>query len=158
MPEVTCDYMVPMTVRVDTDRGEVLEVWIHLESFQNPPRGWYASEKGGERLALRQAFLSTTEETGEFVDGESKLGDEALAIVDRLELATNEIELRGWTLQPLRKFAVCLNTSDEFRPDDWWIEFYDAENAEHAEEQALNANPTGCAIVCVATVPREVPA
>lgn len=52
----------------------------------------------------------------------------------------------------MTKFAVCLNTSADTRPDDFWIEFYDADDSDHAEEQALNANPDS-AVVCVATVP-----
>lgn len=52
----------------------------------------------------------------------------------------------------MNKYAVCLNDP---RVDDnagRWIEFYDADDADHAEEQAEDANPA-CAIVCVATVP-----
>ena len=41
--------------------------------------------------------------------------------------------------------------------DDFWIEFYDAEDSDHAEEQALNANPEWCAVVCVATCAPIVP-
>lgn len=53
----------------------------------------------------------------------------------------------------MKLYAVCLNTADhDTYPDDWWIEFYWAEDSEHAEEQALDANPR-CAIVCVANVP-----
>lgn len=51
-------------------------------------------------------------------------------------------------------YAVCLNTSGLSYPDDWWIEFYSADDSEHAEEQAENANP-GCAIVCVSVVPAQ---
>jgi hypothetical protein len=54
-------------------------------------------------------------------------------------------------------YAVCLNTSRDDAPDDWWIEFYWAEDFEHAEAQAQDANPND-AIVCVAWCPYSVPA
>lgn len=48
------------------------------------------------------------------------------------------------------RFAVCLNTGrPDLYPDDFWIEFYEAEDVDHAEEQALGANPS-TAVVCVA--------
>lgn len=34
---VTIDYMVPLTVRIDMDTKEILEVWLHLEGFQGGP-------------------------------------------------------------------------------------------------------------------------
>lgn len=49
-------------------------------------------------------------------------------------------------------YAVCLNTSDVGRPDDFWIEFYAADDSEHAERLATDVNPS-CAVVCVAIVP-----
>jgi hypothetical protein len=55
----------------------------------------------------------------------------------------------------MKNYAVCLNTSDDSRPDDWWIEFYWADDTDHAEQQAEEANP-GCAIVCVAISPYAV--
>lgn len=52
-------------------------------------------------------------------------------------------------------FAVCLN-GGHIEPvyDGWWIELYWADDGDHAEEQALNANPES-AIVCVAMVPDD---
>lgn len=38
------------------------------------------------------------------------------------------------------------------RCDAVWIEFYEAEDSAHAEEQATDANPD-CTILCVARVP-----
>lgn len=55
----------------------------------------------------------------------------------------------------LSLYAVCLNTAEVARPDDFWIEFYWAEDGDHAEEQAENANPE-CAIVCVAVAQQYV--
>ena len=49
-------------------------------------------------------------------------------------------------------YAVCLN--GQVGLDDWWIEFYWAEDQEHAEEQAHDANRES-AIVCVAIVPAQ---
>jgi hypothetical protein len=54
----------------------------------------------------------------------------------------------------LHLYAVCLNTSDPEKLDDWWIELFWAENQEHAEEQAEDSNPH-CAIVCVAQIPYD---
>ena len=51
-------------------------------------------------------------------------------------------------------YIVCLNTADDARPDDFWMEPYWAEDGDHAEEQAENANPD-CAVVCIGTIPRE---
>jgi hypothetical protein len=51
-------------------------------------------------------------------------------------------------------YAVCLNTARPDMPDDFWVEFYWAEDQDHAEEQAENAHQ-GCAVVCVARTPRE---
>ena len=51
-------------------------------------------------------------------------------------------------------YAVCLNTAEDARPDDFWIELYWADDQDHAEEQAEEANPE-CAVVCVATVPSD---
>lgn len=51
-------------------------------------------------------------------------------------------------------FAVCLNTAEDARPDDFWIEFYWADDQDHAEEQAENGNE-GCAVVCVAAAPNS---
>lgn len=57
----------------------------------------------------------------------------------------------------MKLYAVCLNTETgiggrTIREDDFWIEFYMAEDREHAREQAENGNE-GCAVVCVAVVP-----
>lgn len=61
--------------------------------------------------------------------------------------------MTGGSMTGLTKYAVCLNTGrPDLYPDDWWIEFYDSEDGDHAEEQALDANPE-TAIVCVAVVP-----
>lgn len=49
-------------------------------------------------------------------------------------------------------YAVCMNTSDSARPDDWWIEYFWADDTDHAEEQAESANPN-CAVVCVGITP-----
>lgn len=63
-------------------------------------------------------------------------------------------------------YAVCLNTAQGWAgstaeaaekaqrdyPDDFWIEFYWAEDSDHAEEQAEDAHQ-GCAVVCVARAP-----
>ena len=64
--------------------------------------------------------------------------------------------------EPMKNYAVCLNTSEGLydplraqRPDDWWIEFYWAEDTDHAEQQAEDANPN-CAVVCVAVSPYAV--
>lgn len=55
--------------------------------------------------------------------------------------------------EKLSRYCVCLNTStDGLYDDDFWLEFYWAENSEHAEEQAEDANPQS-AIVCVREVP-----
>jgi hypothetical protein len=48
----------------------------------------------------------------------------------------------------MKLYAVCLNTASGL--DDWWIEFYWADDDEHAEEQALDGNPE-CAVVCTPT-------
>lgn len=61
--------------------------------------------------------------------------------------------MTGGGMTGLSKYAVCMSIGTEIVAQDFdWIEFYDAEDGEHAEEQALNANPTA-AIVCVAMVP-----
>lgn len=52
----------------------------------------------------------------------------------------------------MKLYAVCLNTEPYKRDDDFWIELYWADDIDHAEEQAENANPE-CAVVCVAQVP-----
>lgn len=52
-------------------------------------------------------------------------------------------------------YAVALNAEHESEPDNWWIEFYWADDDEHAEEQAKNAHPHA-AVLCTPTlVPYE---
>ena len=45
----------------------------------------------------------------------------------------------------LYRFAVCLSPTPEL-PGTAWIEFYWAEDAEHAWEQAIDANPDAISI------------
>lgn len=58
------------------------------------------------------------------------------------------------TTTSMKLFAVCLDIElgGRSQSDDRWIEFYMAEDPEHAAEQAEDANE-GCEIVCVASVP-----
>lgn len=48
----------------------------------------------------------------------------------------------------MTRYAVAM-CNGGFDADDFWIEFYDADDAGHAEEQAENAHP-GSAVICVA--------
>jgi hypothetical protein len=108
--EVTCDYMVPMTVRVNVGTGEVTEVWLHLESFQSSTPGRFKQTlPNGEvrEIYLRNAFSDeithrdgVTPLYGYACDGESELGDKALAIADRVTLDRTEIQITGFTLDP----------------------------------------------------------
>jgi hypothetical protein len=52
----------------------------------------------------------------------------------------------------MNKYAVVRSIGPYERDDEWWVEFYDADDGDHAEEQALDADPRAD-IVCVATVP-----
>lgn len=55
--------------------------------------------------------------------------------------------------EKLSRYCVCLNTArDDLYVDDWWLEFYWAEDSDHAEEQAENAHPHA-AVVCTRPVP-----
>lgn len=94
MPAITCDFSVPLTVRVDTDTGEVKEVWLHLDSFTSAPRGRFTRTKedgSTQEVYLRNAFLAEEDDRpggdGYACDGESKLGDKALALADRVRIA-----------------------------------------------------------------------
>jgi len=86
---VTCDYSVPLTVQVDTETEEVLEVWLHLDSFQSSPHGRFQRIGGDLEAHFRDAFF----EGGEFVDGEHPVGDRALAIADRVRISNPEFPL-----------------------------------------------------------------
>jgi hypothetical protein len=86
---VTCDYSVPLTVRVNIKTEQVEDVWLHLDSFQSSPSGRF-QKIGGDLVAhFRDAFL----EGGEFVDGEHPIGDRALAIADRVRISNPEFPL-----------------------------------------------------------------
>lgn len=113
MPEITCDYMVPLTVGVNTDTGEVTHVTLHLESFQSSMPGRFirieadGSFVGDETTYFRNAYGDGIGEHGYAADGESELGDKALAIGDRVTITGvkrdnsggSEIEL-AFTLDP----------------------------------------------------------
>jgi len=108
--EITCDYMVPMTVRVNVETGEAVSVWLHLESFQSSQRGRFTQTDADGKVTetyFRNAFSDRIEKShdgrelyGYGCDGENELADQALAIGDRVTLHPNdiEIELKGWTL------------------------------------------------------------
>ena len=86
---VTCDYSVPLTVRVNLDTGTVEEVNLHLDSFQSSPSGRFQKIGGDLEVHFRDAFL----DGGEFVDGEHPIGDRALAIADRVRIVNPEFSL-----------------------------------------------------------------
>ena len=87
---ITCDYSVPLTVRVDIKTEEVLEVWLHLESFQSSPPGRFRKVGGEQEVWFRDAFT----EYGEFCDGENIIADRALAIADRVRITNPEFPLQ----------------------------------------------------------------
>lgn len=98
--EVSCDYLVPLTVRVNVDTGRVLGVELHLDGFQQSAPGWFTQDKGSlppqegdHQITLRQAFIHGHE----FADGEHPLADAALAIADRVDVVA---EVRSWSLEP----------------------------------------------------------
>jgi hypothetical protein len=104
---VTCDYSVPLTVRVNVDTGEALEVNLHLDSFQSSPPGWFkrpsvldfagATQETEEYPAcFRDVFISGIEGVadGEYCDGEHPLADEAFAIADRVKIVNPEFPVR----------------------------------------------------------------
>ena len=95
--EVTVDYLVPLTVRVDLKDKVVTEVWLHLDCFQSTPRGRWrqlGDDGGGPDLYLRDVHIDLDgEEPGEFCDGEHPLADEAFAIADRVRLLKPEFQV-----------------------------------------------------------------
>jgi hypothetical protein len=110
MPTVSCDFMVPLTVRVDTDLGEVLGAELYLESFQSCPQGVWVQERwwhrlfgrGYSRVTFRSAWISDYQDDsdeadwlgGEFVDGENETADAALALADRIAVDPDFMRLR----------------------------------------------------------------
>lgn len=89
--EVTCDFLVPLTVRVDVETGQALEVWLHLESFQSSLPGRFIQEHGENlHVMLRNAFV----DGHYFADGDDPIGDKALAIADRVTINEPEFPLR----------------------------------------------------------------
>lgn len=101
--EITVDYMAPVTVRVDMDSGEVLSVWLHLESFQSSPSGRFKGPgEDGLEVCFRNAFIAGVEgiDDGEYCDGENELGDKALAIADRVEIICPEFQVAFKVVEP----------------------------------------------------------
>jgi len=112
MREVTVDLMVPMTVRVDLDEGVATEAWLHLECFQDAPRGRFSrTEEDGRdwEVCFRDVFFPGhyQDEAGawqefpkevaerEVCDGEHPLADEAFEIVNRYRVEGNpEFQVR----------------------------------------------------------------
>jgi hypothetical protein len=92
---ITCDYSVPLTVRVNVDTGEALEVLLHLDSFQSLPRGRHQDSRGFD-VYFRDVFISGIEGVadGEYCDGEHPLADEAFAIADRVKIVNPEFPVR----------------------------------------------------------------
>lgn len=92
--QVTVDYSVPLTVRVDLETKEVLEVWLHLESFQSSPRGRFTRDNTS--VCFRDVFIDDWNGEGvvdEFCDGEHPVADEAFAIADRVSIVNPEFPL-----------------------------------------------------------------
>lgn len=105
----TVDYSVPLTVRVDLDTKEVLEVWLHLDSFQSSPPGRFVQvdEPGlghdSVRAYFRDVFLDLDEVQGEFCDGEHPLADEAFAIADQVRITNPEFQVAFISGDPITK-------------------------------------------------------
>ena len=114
MPEVSCDYMVPLSVRVDTETGLVLSAELHLESFQSCPQGWWTPERWwhrlfsrrAQRVTFRSAWISDYQDTsdeadwleGEFVDGENATADAALLLADQIDVVAPKMMRLVWTV------------------------------------------------------------
>lgn len=96
--EITCDFLVPLTVRVNVETGQATEVWLHLEEFQSSASGWFApvgAPVDSEiKFCLRNAFIAFGDGEDYCADGESELGDKALAIADRVRIINPEFQLR----------------------------------------------------------------
>jgi hypothetical protein len=116
MPTVSCDFMVPLSVTVDTDSGDVLHAELYLESFQSCPTGvwirerwWHRllSRRGYSRVTFRSAYITDYQDDvhdddwigGEYVDGQNPVADEALALADRIELDPDFMRLRWKPLE-----------------------------------------------------------
>ncbi len=90
MPELTVDYTIPVTVRVNTDTDEVLGVFIHGDSFQSDPE--------------RRVFTCNVDDLPEYLLPEHKrnpkwaklfpeqaaLADKAFEIAERVRLVPAE--------------------------------------------------------------------
>lgn len=86
MPEVTLDYSIPATVRVNTDTGEVLGAWIHTDDFN--------------AILPEDIFTGCVDGLPEYLnpdsdaDGQHPIVQKALAISDTIYSTSGEIALR----------------------------------------------------------------
>ena len=94
---VTVDYMVPLTVRLNYDTGEVSEVWLHLDSFQSSPPGKFTGPDGNT-TCFHDVFFGSDgwpEEVAgkELVAGEHPLVERALELGSRVRIKPAEMSL-----------------------------------------------------------------